>query len=455
MQTFAFRHPTQYTRRRQTLWLQQFGLKSLGVEHAASSREPALHFGVTGRAIAWVNEPNVLRTLSSAARVFADNAGLCPTGSDPHSAQSAGTSSPDLPTDTISETVNEAALLKVVEEVQLATGATGAAIALVRGAEMVCCATSGHNAPPLWTWIDPDTGLTGRCMQTREVQQSFDTETDPRVNLEVCRRLKVRSIVVVPLLESGELVGIFEILSSQPNAFGPGDLTSLKSLTDRILESRRPQRDMNEIDPQRGLSVDPVQKEHLAREIFTASPQGVSGVRRSGYWMAVRTVSIVGVCVCLGWIAGHASWKMAVARAENQTSTPQREVEPAIERSALDKSDTTTGLPENVVDTLQPSGTHAVDPAEISVEATDNYVLTEVEPEYPKDAQRLHIQGQVVMKVLVGTDGMVRDIEVISGDPQLSKAAADAVRNWHFRPHASAGQPVEFESQITINFTLT
>jgi len=55
---------------------------------------------------------------------------------------------------------------------------------------------------------------------------------------------------------------------------------------------------------------------------------------------------------------------------------------------------------------------------------------------------------------LVGTDGTVRELKVVSGDPLLAKAATDAVRQWRFRPHRSNDGSVEFETQITVNFAL-
>ncbi len=101
----------------------------------------------------------------------------------------------------------------------LATGATGAAIALVRGEEIVCHATSGPDAPDIGVRLDPRNGLSGSCIQTRRLQQCNDTETDFRVDPEASRTLGVRSIVVLPLIEGDKLFGIFEVLSSRPNAF--------------------------------------------------------------------------------------------------------------------------------------------------------------------------------------------------------------------------------------------
>ena len=116
----------------------------------------------------------------------------------------------------------------VLEEARLATGATGAAIALARGAKMVCLATTGPDVPDLGADLNASTGLTGCCIQTRQVQQCSDTETDPRVDVETCRFLGVRSIVALPLMDSGDLFGVFEVFSSRANAFGQSDLLSLQ-----------------------------------------------------------------------------------------------------------------------------------------------------------------------------------------------------------------------------------
>ena len=70
-----------------------------------------------------------------------------------------------------------------------------------------------------------------------------------------------------------------------------------------------------------------------------------------------------------------------------------------------------------------------------------------VESEYPGQQ---HIQGTVVLSVLIGTDGSVRELKMISGDPELMEAVSDAVRRWHFKPIRLKAQPVEFETRITV-----
>ncbi len=379
-----------------------------------------------------LNSPRLRETDPSQRQTWSEARCEVTKPTDLHASQGAGATSADLPADSLPNgSVEGIILANLLEEVQVATGATGAAIALVRGAEMVCCATTGPNAPDLGAWLDPDTGLSGRCIQTRELQQCSDTETDPRVDLEACRRLGVRSIVVLPLMDSDQLFGVFEILSSRPDAFGQRDLDSLQTLTDRILEIKPPQGNDNATAPGGDHAVDPMQAELLAREVFMASAECDSGARPSNYWMAIRTAGVVALAVLLGWMVGNAGWKMAVDRAENQPSISQEEVQ------GTQDSDS------------------AVVPGQISPNATSSYVLMEVKPAYPEEAQQQHIQGRVVMKVLVGINGLVRDIVVTSGDPQLVSSAVNAVRQWRFRPHTREGESVEFETVIAVNFALT
>lgn len=80
--------------------------------------------------------------------------------------------------------------------------------------------------------------------------------------------------------------------------------------------------------------------------------------------------------------------------------------------------------------------------------------MQRVEPVYPEAAREEHIQGQVLLDAIIGKDGTVQELKAISGDPQLAAAAADAVRQWHFLPFLKAGQPAEFQTQITVDFKL-
>ena len=82
-------------------------------------------------------------------------------------------------------------------------------------------------------------------------------------------------------------------------------------------------------------------------------------------------------------------------------------------------------------------------------------LIHDVAPTYPPEAGRARIEGTVVLMAVIGKDGTVRDVRVESGLPLLAQAAIDAVKQWRYRPYLLNGEPIEVDSQITINFTLS
>ena len=82
-------------------------------------------------------------------------------------------------------------------------------------------------------------------------------------------------------------------------------------------------------------------------------------------------------------------------------------------------------------------------------------LVYDVPPTYPPEAGRERIEGIVVLMAVIGKDGTIRDVRVESGLPLLAQAAIEAVKQWRYRPYLLNGEPVEVDSQITINFNLT
>ena len=82
-------------------------------------------------------------------------------------------------------------------------------------------------------------------------------------------------------------------------------------------------------------------------------------------------------------------------------------------------------------------------------------LVHDVAPKYPPEAGRARIEGTVVLLAVIGKDGSVEDVRVESGLPVLAQAAIDAVKQWRYQPYLLNGEPVEIDSQITINFTLS
>jgi periplasmic protein TonB len=78
-----------------------------------------------------------------------------------------------------------------------------------------------------------------------------------------------------------------------------------------------------------------------------------------------------------------------------------------------------------------------------------------VEPNYPLLAKQMKVQGAVVLEALIGRDGNIQDLHVLSGPTILSAAAREAVKQWRFRPYLQSGLAVETEARITVNFTIS
>lgn len=146
-------------------------------------------------------------------------------------AKSGGGLSPELS----AELALEIVLNEIVEQGCHVTGATGAAIILDRGGELVCRASSGSIVPELGARIDSSAGLAGECLRTRKTMWCDDTFSDPRAATEPSREVGVRSIAMMPLLQGDVLVGIFGLFSTQPYAFGVRDERTLEILVERTL----------------------------------------------------------------------------------------------------------------------------------------------------------------------------------------------------------------------------
>jgi putative methionine-R-sulfoxide reductase with GAF domain len=143
----------------------------------------------------------------------------------------------------------EPAIHVIAERAQVLTGATGAAIALRQGEEMVCRARTGRTAPDLGVRLQTQSGITADCVRTGEVVLCQDTERNPSVDLATCRRLGVRSVLAAPLRHFRSMLGVFEVLSGAPYAFDQRDIATIElfastivAAMSRLASLRRPAR---------------------------------------------------------------------------------------------------------------------------------------------------------------------------------------------------------------------
>jgi protein TonB len=90
----------------------------------------------------------------------------------------------------------------------------------------------------------------------------------------------------------------------------------------------------------------------------------------------------------------------------------------------------------------------------LSPEQAETRLLARVEPQYPAEALAAHRSGNVVLEVQVAEDGFVSNIRTLSGDPILATAATEAVHNWRYQPYRQHDHASQFQTDVTLSFTL-
>ncbi len=386
-----------------------------------------------------------------------------------------GSISPDLALDIV--------LNEIAEQVRLSTGATGVAIALKRAEELVCRAATG-SAPDLDAQLDPRSGLSGMCLQSRNIQHCGDTELDSRVDVAACRILRIRSILVAPIFQKGNVIGLIEAFAASPNHFTDHDSEILVSFCLRVVNTVE---SMDTVNPVGEAGRSDRLADHA--EVASTVPSKSRGWDR---WTLVLTAAVVAVALFVGWMVGRVD-KNRVAVRNSQPSRVQNQpmtAEPAASVPAKAEAHTesvshpspstvpASGAKGNSADlvvykngkevfretppvraeTGNKNNLGTIVPAaeteRLAAAPANQYVTRKVEPRYPEVAREQHIEGQVLLKVLVGRDGGVQQVQVLSGDPQLSVAAAAAVVQWKFAPVLRLGHPVEFETEVSVDFRL-
>jgi periplasmic protein TonB len=96
----------------------------------------------------------------------------------------------------------------------------------------------------------------------------------------------------------------------------------------------------------------------------------------------------------------------------------------------------------------------AIQKVRVSSGVAQGLLIRQVNPQYPSPARLARIEGKVVLQALIGKDGTIQNLRVISGHPMLTGAAMDAVKQWLYKPYYLNGEPVEVETMINVNFNL-
>ncbi len=130
----------------------------------------------------------------------------------------------------------DAALQLLAERAQYITGAKGAAIALRGGAknDLICRASTSGSAVELGALLSTEFGLSGESVKARQALCCDDTSLDQRVNRQICRQLGIASVMVMPVVQDDQVLGVFELFSGKVRAFSERDLSALQRLSGMV-----------------------------------------------------------------------------------------------------------------------------------------------------------------------------------------------------------------------------
>jgi TonB family protein len=403
----------------------------------------------------------------------------------------------------------ELALDLVLQELVMravdATGACSAALALARGGdEMICRAATGLHAPDLGVPLNTHDGLSGACLRTCQPQLCVDTESDPRVDSALARRLGIRSLLIVPVLDQDDLIGVLEIFSSQPSAFSEHERTLLEALARECVRVRRAAADLGQ-HARAALTPVPFNQTQSHVETllstpppFVEAPPSPSKIRTlyRSWSVILGTLAILAAVALTFMVGSRIGWlfsssppaQVPVPQASKSDTalpgaTPAAPTRKSISLSpAAPSTPTARPVPTHRADDLvvyehgkvifrmkpatEKSGAGPVVDASKSTrieplpgvwlasDQAQRRLRNRIEPQYPADALAARRSGDVALEILVAEDGSVALIRTLSGDPLLAAAAAAAVRQWRYEPYRRHQRPSQFQTDVTLKFAL-
>jgi TonB family protein len=406
-----------------------------------------------------------------------------------------------------------------------ATRASAAALALLRGDEMVCRAATGQLAPDLGVPLNTRDGLSGACLQTGQPQLSVDTEFDPRIDPVISRRLGIRSILIVPVFDinNSQFTGVLEVFSTTPAAFSHADQKLLEGFAGECARIRHAAIEISQRKPAAVVNGSEANADLILPDLAAVSRR-VHPVPYEAWTIVLGTLAILATIALsfligsrIGWLRPSASQTSQSIQAnssltqttesgalksngsKSSVGTKTRTTSAASAKSTGTSASTASdgelvvyekgklifrmkpapnnsGQPKNQPsksesiqqdnhEIVEASSTTRIDrtkPAEIkpvtavwiSPAKAETRLLSRTEPHYPPQALAAHRAGNVVLEVHVAEDGTVTNIRTLSGDPLLVGAATEAVRNWRYQPYRQHDHPSQFQTDVTLSFTL-
>jgi protein TonB len=406
-------------------------------------------------------------------------------------------------------------LPRLAESARGLTGADGAALAWWREGAIRCEARSGSLAPPLGAIVDIESGISGECFRSGQPIRCADTERDRLVNREVARELGLRSLAAVPIIDDSECVGLLEVFSGNPDTFTDEHLEILQELAGLAAATRRARQGLTP-EPLTEDDAQQVHLQAVRQAIANAAPDSGAEVNFR-QWLPIAVPALILTLVAAvagGWYYGKSSLgadasakttartepvaapivpspgtstlvpngskpraalaadkalgvEPAAARAEEaavgpgnpaplvvspggRAPQPDTSVDtgpPPIETGGVVSSSTLAGI-------LQPNSDLPTLSLPISQGLSGGMLKRRVDPAYPATAKEMRIEGTVVLQATVTKEGALENIQIVSGPPPLTAAAVDAVRKWRYTPYLLNGDPVEVQTNITLQFKL-
>ena len=207
----------------------------------------------------------------------------------------------------------------IVEGVSSITHAHGAAIAVCDQWGVVCRASVGE-APEVGSRLRPDSALTRECFETGQVVVCEDAENDDRVPRSTANILRLRSAVVVPLENQGSVLGVIEVLSSRPSAFGPTHIVGLQRIAQLLASILAPAPVDTEIRTE-ALVGTPAPFEKVA-EMAVPPPPTVAPPKESKATRLVVASAAILLLLFLVWLAISRPQQMTRPSARMQAAVP-------------------------------------------------------------------------------------------------------------------------------------
>ena len=153
----------------------------------------------------------------------------------------------------------------------------------------------------------------------------------------------------------------------------------------------------------------------------TVAAHAVPGRKRGRLRLAMGIILIAAIAVGgFGWWYWHRAWDELEAQ-----------------------------LPADRISSQAPPASIAT---EVPAEVIERFITHKIDPIYPEGARAAHIEGVVVLNVLIGTDGTVLDVRAASGPDELAPAAIDAVKWWRFQSYLVNAQPVQVKTTLAVEF---